>query len=164
MNAAKSLFFMILVFALVDGLYFFPRLPGRVASHFGAGGAPNGWMTKPQFFLVGVAAIGLAAFVGFAVPRRLAATDASKLNLPNKDYWLAPERRAETFTSLGAYFAWYGCAILTLETIVMHLAMDANLHTPQQFSSAAALALAAGFVTFSLFWLVSLMLRFRRRE
>jgi uncharacterized membrane protein len=162
MNAPRSLFLIILLFALADGLYFFPRLPGRMASHFGASRAPNGWMTKPQFFLIGVAAIGLAAFVGFAVPRRLAATDASKLNLPNKDYWLAPERRAETLASLGAFFAWYGCGILLLETIVMHLAMDANLHTPQQFPAAAGLALAAGFGGFSVVWLLSMMLRFRR--
>lgn len=39
----------------VQVVVYYPRLPDRVASHFGAGGVADGWMDKPAFAVVSVA-------------------------------------------------------------------------------------------------------------
>ncbi len=38
----------------IAGVYYYPLLPNVVPSHFGFNGEPNGWMTKPHFFIMGL--------------------------------------------------------------------------------------------------------------
>ena len=67
-------------------------LPPVVASHFGPGGAANGFTSKSTYtaFMLALV-IAVPALIGFSamfvriLPPRL-------INLPNRDYWLAPER------------------------------------------------------------------------
>src|SRR5580692_11121933 len=93
----RALFFAIVLAAMAQCIHDFALLPERLASHFGASGLPNGWMTKPQFFIAYALVFLPALFVEFLVGRSVAKKPADKLRLPNKEYWLAPERRAETF-------------------------------------------------------------------
>jgi hypothetical protein len=72
------------------------QLPERVASHFNGKGEPDGWMNRGQHVLSTLAfGSGLIFFlvivsiVPFILPDNL-------LSLPNRQYWLAPERRDET--------------------------------------------------------------------
>src|ERR1700704_380948 len=83
------------------------RLPPLVASHFGASGLANGFMTRADYIVFMVAfVIGLPAFVvlvtWFAVGNAKA-----RLNLPNRDYWLAPERRGGTVAFLRNGILWF---------------------------------------------------------
>ena len=48
----RTLFFAIVFAAIVQAGHDFPLLPNRLASHFDAAGAPNGWMDKSQFFMI----------------------------------------------------------------------------------------------------------------
>jgi len=52
---------------------------------------------------------------------------SSLINLPNRDYWLAPERRAESLAVLGACMAWFGVLTGGLMALVTELALRANL-------------------------------------
>ena len=72
------------------------QLPARVATHFGANGTPNGWMTQAgylRFTLIFGTAVPAFVLGTFTLIRFL---NGWGLNIPNKDYWLAPERREET--------------------------------------------------------------------
>lgn len=51
------------------------------------------WQPKQAFFLVMLVAVFASAIPAFIVPRRLASMPADRMNLPNKSYWLAPQRR-----------------------------------------------------------------------
>jgi hypothetical protein len=86
----------------------YPLLPARVASHFALSGAPDGWMSKRAFagFQVGVVLLLGAALS--AASTRLERRGDAGLNLPHKDYWLAPERRAGTMAWLRGFFLWFG--------------------------------------------------------
>jgi uncharacterized membrane protein len=68
-----------------------PQLPERVATHFGAGGEPNGWMSRAGH-------VRFTLLFGLIVPAFVIAIFATMprfgdrwMNIPNKDYWLAPE-------------------------------------------------------------------------
>ena len=38
--------------AVLQMVYFWPRMPERMASHFGISGKPDGWMSRKPFFWV----------------------------------------------------------------------------------------------------------------
>ena len=72
-------------------------LPERVPSHFDASGRVDDWTSRAGT-LVFWAIVGAVVLVGMPVlTRALTAGDGTWVNLPqaSKDYWFAPERRAE---------------------------------------------------------------------
>lgn len=105
----------------------FERLPDPLASHFDLSGRPNGYEGKTSFALVavGVSLFLLALFT--SLPRTLMRMPHAYINLPNKAYWLAPERRAETFARLGTASDWMGCLTLGFLSAVFELVIRANL-------------------------------------
>ncbi|MBZ5659911.1 MAG: DUF1648 domain-containing protein [Acidobacteriia bacterium] len=159
----RFLFFAILAAGLLQFVHDFPLLPERMASHFAASGAANGWMTKSQFLMTYGVILLPALFLEFWLHRRIAATPEKRLNLPNKEYWLAPERRAETFAYFEKFFAWYGCAFLLLEVFAMGLAMRANFQSPPRMPTAPIVSAIVAFLVFNVVWVVSMFRRFSRR-
>ena len=138
----------------------FPLLPDRLASHFGPSGMPNGWMTKQQFFITYAVVFLPALFVEFLLGRSVANKPADKLRLPNKEYWLAPERRTETFAYFESFFAWYGCALLLVEALAMGLAMRANFDNPPVLATGPIVTVIGGFIIFNISAVIAMYRRF----
>lgn len=157
---ANSLFFAIAVVAVAQCVHDFPLLPERVASHFGPSGMPNGWMTKSQFLTIYAVMILPALAVEFWVARRIAKTPGARINLPNKEYWMAPERRASTVAYFESFFAWYGCAFLLLLVFVMGLALRANLAPSPQLPTGPTVVALGAFVLFNIAAIVAMYHRF----
>lgn len=158
----RNLFILIFAAGIWQCLHDFPLLPDRLASHFASSGGANGWMTKSQFLMTYAAVILPALAVEFWVPRRIARTTGNRLNLPNKEYWLAAERRAETFAYFETFFAWYGCAFLLLEVFAMGLAMRANFQSPPQLPTGPIIAAIIAFVLFNIVSVVAMFRRFSK--
>jgi uncharacterized membrane protein len=156
----RALFFLIIVVTLAQCIHDFPLLPDRMASHFGVSGVANGWMTKSQFFIAYALALLPALFIEFWLHRKISNTPGARLNLPNKEYWLAPERRAETFAYFETFFAWYGCAFLFVIASVMGLAMRANLDPTPQLPTGPTLSILAGFILFNVVAIGAMYRRF----
>jgi len=121
---------------------------------------PNGWMTKPQFLLTYAVVILPALAAEFWLPRKSPDGD-NRLRLPNEEFWLAPERRAESLTILN-FFAWYGCAFLLLEVFAMGLAMRANFQSPPQLPTGPIVLRIAAFVLFNIVWVAAMVRRFSK--
>ena len=121
---------------------------------------PNGWMPKSAFFVVYAAVIGVAAMMGYLVPRSIRKKPSDRINLPNKEYWLAPERRAETLAFFERYFAWYSCVLLLILVLAMGLAIQANFTSPPRMATGPILSVIAGFVAFNVAWVVWMMRHF----
>jgi uncharacterized membrane protein len=156
----RILFFAIALLAMAQCIHDYPLLPDRLASHFGASGIPNGWMTKSQFFITFAIILLPALAVEFWVSHQIAKKSDAKLRLPNKEYWLAPERRTETFAYFDRFFAWYGCAFLFVEVFAMGLAMRANFDTPPQLPTGTIVSDIAGFVLFNVAAVIAMFRRF----
>ena len=138
-------------------------LPPVVAAHFSASGAADGFMPRGAyvgFALVLVACVpALIAFLPLAVAGR----DGMKLRLPHRDYWLAPERRADTLAFIGGHGKWFAAALALFLGHVHALVVRANALQPPELSSAG---IAIGLVVFFLalaVWLWVLFAQFRRR-
>jgi uncharacterized membrane protein len=158
----RILFFAILATGILQCMLDYPLLPERMASHFGASGDPNGWMMKSQFLSVYAVVLIPAIILEFWMPRKIARTSGNRLNLPNKDYWLAPERRAETLAYFETFFEWYGCAFLALEEFTMGLGMRANFHNPPRLPAGPIVFAIVAFVIFNVACITAVLRRFSK--
>jgi uncharacterized membrane protein len=156
----KLVFVLLVLYVAIHFSYYYPQLPGVVASHFNGHGLPNGWQTKPAFFGVFVGISVLAVVIGFGIPSIISALPPQLINLPNKQYWLAPEHLAETQEFLSKYFAWFGCALLLMIILTFDYAVQSNLHPHSPPDSARMWHILAGFLLFTLAWIVRILGKF----
>jgi len=129
-----------------------PLLPERMATHFGGGGNANGWMSRstdlvffgglgvglPLFFIV------LSFLIGW-VPERF-------VNLPHREYWLSPERRAQTRAYVSRQMIWMACLTVPFLAGIHGLTILANRTTPPHLPMGWFLALTGGFLSGVVGW------------
>jgi uncharacterized membrane protein len=162
MNARlpKSVFAVMVVYAAIHFSSYYSQLPAVVASHFDVHGNANGWQNKQAFFSVFVGVTTLAAILVFVLPALMALVPRQFVNLPNKDYWLSPERLEASHRFLSTWFAWYGCAVYGVIFIAFDYAVKSNLgpaERPDQTSLWYGLGV---FGVFTIVWTIRLMRRF----
>jgi len=157
----RTLFAVLAAGAAICFSSYYAELPEVVASHFNAQGVPNGWQTNSAFFAVFVEISVLALLVGFGIPCLISLMPTQLINLPNKQYWLAPEHFSETQAFLNSYFAWFGCAVLLVMILTFDYAIQSNLH-PDGRPDISRMLYIAGLVLFMLVWTIRMLLRFGR--
>jgi uncharacterized membrane protein len=135
------------------------QLPERVAVHFGINGQADGWADRHQatmfFELLTVVP---AIFVVLALAMGI--MPAGAFNLPHRDYWLAPERRAQTVALISRQLIWMGCLMVLFLTGVFWLTIQANRLASPQLPMAGFLALLAAFLTATAVWTILFLRRF----
>ena len=137
-------------------------LPAVVASHFTANGAANGFMPRGAYVAV-MLGVTIVVPLLIALSGRFASMLPIHLvNLPNRRYWLAPERRAATLASLSELSVYFASALLVFLCFVHWLVVRANESQPPHLESAPFLVGLALFVATTIVWLVVLLQRFRR--
>ena len=138
-------------------------LPPVVATHFAASGRADGFMPRNSY-------LTLMLFIAVAVPLLLALGLSSVrfvppqyFSLPNREYWLAPERRDETFAFmhnhgmyLSALLAAFLCFVHWL--VVLANEMPSPRFSPPLFVAGLILFLSAVTVLVMVFFV-----HFRRR-
>lgn len=137
------------------------RLPEVVASHFNGSGAPNAWTPRDSYvwMMIGIVTFVVVLMAGTFVMVRV--LPKGLINLPNRDYWLAPERRAETSRTLGRY-GLVMAGLVSLFFLAIHLlVVSANKSQPVMLSSNVWWLLAAFLATTGVM-LLALFRRFSR--
>jgi hypothetical protein len=84
------------------------------------------------------------------------------INLPNKQYWLAPQPLAETMAFLKAYFACFGGAVFLIMILTFDYAIQSNLHPANPPDVPQMWYILAGFLVFIIVWLARMFARFGR--
>jgi uncharacterized membrane protein len=136
-----------------------PLLPERVASHFNAAGEADGWMTRDAFLKFNLGMTFFVATVFALTPRFIARTPTEMINLPNKEYWLAPERRAASLAYIGDRMYAFGAGTMALLTSVMQLVYEANIRGTYHLGSTIWVYLAL-YMIYTGVWLAGLFRRF----
>jgi uncharacterized membrane protein len=162
LQIARALFVLLLVVATVLVSVTVDRLPEHIASHFAANGVANGWMDRNAYllFMLGFAVgtpIAVVLAMGF-VPRRM----PNAINLPNRDYWLAPARSEETLCYLEAHAYWFGSLLLVFMVALHGLLLVANATQPPHLPGPPFVMLLTAFLVATAWWGVTLVLHFRR--
>lgn len=147
---------------ICEVFYFYPLLPERMAVHFNASGTADGWGTKDYFFLtVGTVFLLLLVIFG-GLPQLLRHIPASLINLPNKNYWLAPERRAQTMDRLVNQLLFVGAMALLLMDGIVYLCFRANFSEKPVLQPEWLLAMIVVFIAINIVSTISLIRSFRR--
>ena len=136
-------------------------LPQRVATHFGAAGLPNGFMTRGTYlaFMAGVVAgmpTLLSAIIGAAIRRSPAC-----INIPHRDYWLAPARREATVDYLLRHTARLAAGVALFALALHFVLIHANALSPPRLEASYMWGLLAGALGGVAFWIIDLRRRFQ---
>jgi hypothetical protein len=128
------------------------RLPAVVATHFGATGVPNGYMSHAfylRFMLVFV--VLLPWLVNFSLERILSSPNA-RISLPNRAHWLSDAQRSQTIDYLLRHMRYFG---LLLAVFLCGAVVPALDNTRFGIVLGAYLLAMVG-------WIIALRRRFRR--
>jgi uncharacterized membrane protein len=151
----------LLVVIVLQVAYYAPKLPDTVASHFGPSGQADGWSSKTTFLALygGVVVITIGPIL--LLPWLLRYIPDDLINMPHKEYWLAPERREETLRTVGVYLLWIGVGTLMLISHLMGETFATNLEPEPHLRDTFWWALGL-YLAFVAVWCVVFVRHFRR--
>lgn len=144
--------------------YYYPQLPERVATQFDGQGHAQGWSSKREFLVLYCVMMAVLAFVSLVIPALLTRLPDSKINLPHKEYWLAPSRRAETIAFVEQRVIELGSASLILSISLLHLVIQVNLRGGDELPPFLFWLLLGGYLLFTAQWAIRFVRRFRRHR
>ena len=158
----QAVFALLVFLGFLQARNFSNGVPGVMATHFGASGSANGWQTKGQFFVVEIVMLAVCLLIGFGVPAIIAAAPPSLVNLPNKDFWLAPVRRDHTLAVFRIQMAWFACALITFLIVVNQLVFNANQSVPRHLNGPQFTLALVAFLGFVALWTIRLISYFSK--
>ena len=136
-------------------------LPERVAIHFGLGGLPDSWASNLNSTLLMLGVHALVFVSLYFSPRLLATIPSRWISLPNRDYWLAPERRSEAVAKFSRFMWQFGTAVFLFLLLAGFLTMRANLSEPVRLDEGVLLIGLAIFLAYTAYWTILLLRAFR---
>ena len=137
------------------------QLPAEVASHFDGDGRADATLSRDAYLLLMiVVADGVPALTWWLQCR---AARQGQINIPHREFWLAPERRLESVRYMCRHAGFMALALLALLVGVHLLVVKAHLagNGRPVLDIGAIVACLLGFVTFSVVWIAVLLRRFR---
>ncbi len=161
-DGQQKFFFLLIIGSFLQMLYFWPLMPASMASHFDGMGQANGWAPRTGFFILYAGLIVLFLVIFRVLPGQFKKFPDGLINLPNKSFWLAPERRESTFGVIEKQMTFFGSATLILIILTMQLVFQANLTGSRSIPGAAMWILLAAYLFFSLLWWVNFIRKFRK--
>lgn len=154
----------LMVFAVVFIIYTTRYLPDSVATSFGGDNRAHAWMSRSDYLLFMLSfTVGLSAFVSFCVgtlPRKF----PQWTNVPNRDYWLAAERREESLRYLSAHGKRLGCLIVMMMLAMHYVILKANHARPPTLPLPIFTSILISFALALVWWVVRLYRRFPKKE
>lgn len=137
-------------------------LPATVASHFDTAGRTNAFMSRAAYACVMLALALVIPLAAGVLPELLMRRPGARINLPNRDYWLAPGRRDATIQGLSCRMRIFGVLASAFLGYVHCLVVLANRSTPPDLSLPPLIAGLGVFGALISLWCVSLFRHFRR--
>lgn len=137
-------------------------LPDRVATHFGAGGQPNGWMSRSGYLLfIGVLGVCLPLIFVILVLfiRRI---PDQFVNIPNKKYWLSPEHKEEYVSYVSGFMFWLACLWVLFFAGLHFLTIEANRAQPVQLDMGKFMIVLIGFMAAFMLWPIGMIIHFAK--
>ncbi|MCX6924350.1 MAG: DUF1648 domain-containing protein [Verrucomicrobia bacterium] len=137
-----------------------PLLPERVATHFAANGQPDGWMSRSGYlnFIAGMG-IGLPLFI-LAITFLSRFFPVSLVNVPHKEFWLAPGRREVAQEFLFDRSLWLACLMVLFFGALHYLTVVANRSEPVRLPSQLCFPVLLVFLAAIILWVIALYRRF----
>jgi len=153
----ERIFLLLVSVSILQVLFYASLMPVSIASHFNGDGEPNGWSSRTAFLGLYSSIFIMVVLLFRFMPGFLSRFPDAMINLPNKDYWLAPGRRAATFSTIKDRFICLGNGLMTFLIVMFQLVVQANLTEGSRLNSKALWILLSVFVVFTISWTVNLI-------
>ncbi len=102
-SSMTKIFLLVVGFGAIFVWWSSGAMPESVASHFGPGGVANGFTSRETYARAMLALVVFVPSLVFFASRFASHLPVAFINLPNKAYWLAPERQRSSLASLGKF-------------------------------------------------------------
>ena len=137
-------------------------LPHDVAAHFALDGRADGVIAHDLYLTLVIGATVLLSGLASCLLRVAVLRFPDLVNLPNRGYWLAPERYEATGAFLARRAVWLA-AILSLFTFGLHLlVLRANRDSPARLDAPALMAVMTALFAALGAWVAQLRRHFER--
>ena len=160
MKLSRAILFCLIGVFVAQFAFYYPNLPESVASHFGADGIADGFMRKSNFAIFEAVLLLLLIGEFTVLPALIEKFPDSLINLPNKNYWLAAERRPATFAVLQSYFEWLSVLLLLLFIAVNQAVFKANIN--RENLGSAVLIILILFLAAVTVWMIKFIKHFNK--
>ena len=138
-------------------------LPATVGANFTRGGRVISFQPRETYRTMMLLFALLAPVATYALAGWVPRLVSGLLHIPNRDVWLAPERRAATLDWIERHAA-VTAAVVALFILALHLITSrANRLQPPRFEAWAWGSISAAWILFVIASAVAYQLRFRRR-
>jgi uncharacterized membrane protein len=125
-KVALKILALLFVVAIAQAAFYFGQLPDRVATHFDVKGNPDGWSGRRAATLMMLGfQCGMPLFI-LAMGKLASRMPESMLNIPDKAYWMHPDRKADALQVSANYLAWIAVLVAVFITVLNHLTFFAN--------------------------------------
>ncbi len=138
--------------------------PDRVAIHFGTEGMPDSWAPRYVATLIMLATHVMLFLLFYGAGRLVTMFPPRWISMPNRDYWLAEERKQLAQSKITSLMMEFGTVMYLFLFIVGLLALDANLRTPVRFRSDFMWPSLGLFFLYTAYWVVKFYREFRVPE
>ena len=159
MNKKRNILIVLTMIYLAQIAYFYPQLPAQVASHFNFWGEADAWMPKENFLIFHAILLVFILGTTSLIPSLFNKLPDSFINIPNKSYWFAPERRAESLSKIAGTTDSLLVALLLLFLGINYFAFQANV-SGGNLSNGVWLILGV-FLSYTVYWTIGLCKTFK---
>lgn len=138
------------------------QLPSVVGAHFNFRGDSDGWLARENYlalmviFVLAYPALMTLAFTW--LPRKY----PSLVNIPHRDYWLAPERRDDSLKYLATQGCWFSCLLLLTVAGVHYVIVVGHWTQPPTLPLRLFFSLLGGFGVALIIWTIKFLRRFAK--
>lgn len=161
MRIGRIVFLLALLVCIGEMFRLWGISPQQMAAHFNAQGDPDRFVTKPEFFWFQIQTLFIVVLVSLPLQVLLLVVPPNLINMPNREYWLAPERKEETLGRLSDFGSLMFGVILLAILAAFEISVYANLQTPVHFNAGLMGAVMAVSMGVIVLMLIRLILSFR---
>jgi uncharacterized membrane protein len=158
------LFAAVLVTAAFFALNSIGELPEKVATYFTANGTANRWTSREDyrlFILLSLTALpSLLVWLMAGLPR----LTNGRGQIPDPEYWFAPERRHATERFLIRHAFWLGCMTVAIVYGIHVCILRANSVTPPVLAVNRFITIVVIYLCGLVWWLATFLRHFQRLD
>jgi len=121
------IFLLVVTISLILPIFYYPRLPETIASHYNIGGEPDATMSKQTIIIIHSATIIFLTLLFSIMIYFIPKLPRSMVDLPNDDFWLNENNREETFAVLRRFIFWLGSIVLGFLSLFIQEVYNTNI-------------------------------------
>ena len=154
-------FLVLLALGMAQFVVYYPQLPETMAVHFNREGLANGWSSREIYFSIQIGLLVMLTLIAAFAPL-WSIRPGMKFRLPNREYWLAKERKEETMVWIENCYRKLFLLSMILMLLVSEQVLRVNLSQPVRLDSTLFLVALGSYFLIVGLWLIRLFRRFRR--